>query len=203
MLYLHFADAAVLLYAPRLLISTFSCFALTLPRSVCNSFLIIISYCTEARNMCRCACMSACRDSGHRPHSLSNCFPGNSCWEATKTPVERRGKLFTALIHVMSFPCRAKRDLDRGGIPFLGPHARRSERRGIKCGNYCICPLTKFTNQCSCHLLIKSKNGSCVPSPSPPPPPHPHPHDEHVSVISQLQFDMQFPCSAVLVLMSF
>lgn len=131
--YLHSGYAAALL----LLISTvrhlmFPILAksfLTLPQSVLNS--VIVSCCKEEKEYV-CICMYVCVQGFrpcHRPHSLSNGFRGNSCQEASETPVKACRWLFTAL-NPMTFPCKAERDEEGRVTCFMFSHQRHC-RQGI------------------------------------------------------------------------
>ncbi len=77
--------------------------------------------------MCACACMSMCMRGFrlcHRPHCLSNGFPGNSCQEASETPVKLCRRLFTAL-NPVTFPCEAERDMEGRETCFRFTHRKQ------------------------------------------------------------------------------
>lgn len=110
MLYLRCVFTAVLLHVPWLLMSTQSHLMFQiLPQILCDS----ASECLElsyskvvAKRRGICVHVQGFRLC-HRPHSLSNGFLGNSCQEASETPVKPCRRLFTAL-NPVTFPCEAE-----------------------------------------------------------------------------------------------
>ena len=72
---------------------------------------------------CMCMCVQGFRLCRH-PRSHSNGFPGNSCQEASETPVKRCRRLFTALNPVTCL-CKTKRDMEGRESCFRFSHERQ------------------------------------------------------------------------------